>query len=202
MSPRQRTPNAPRSDRPHRPVLAAVFAVVLACAMLFFWVVEAGIESYVFERQSFGDSLLAPDPYALVGAAVGRGGTVCAGAVIPGTPSVLPLQASDRQIAAWRDQAQQVLNVAPVMFVALDDAGNVTMMNRKGLELLGARSEAIIGQHWSGRFVAPADRDATDELLNETFQVGTVPAEVIAKPHRDLRRAGAAHAMAQQRADR
>jgi len=52
-----------------------------------------------------------------------------------------------------RDRAQQYLDVAGVMFVAIDADGKVTMINRKGCEVLGYPEEEIIGKNWFDNFL-------------------------------------------------
>jgi PAS domain S-box-containing protein len=52
-----------------------------------------------------------------------------------------------------RDDAQQLLDVAGVMFVALDVDGRVKRVNRKGCELLGAREEHVVGRNWFESFI-------------------------------------------------
>ena len=47
-----------------------------------------------------------------------------------------------------RDQAQQVLDTAGVLFVALDKPGRVTLINRKGCEILGYQDSELLGRDW------------------------------------------------------
>ena len=54
------------------------------------------------------------------------------------------------------DQTQQFLNVAEVMFVALDKDGRITLANRKGLSLLGYEDEGeLLGRDWFATCVPP-----------------------------------------------
>jgi len=45
-------------------------------------------------------------------------------------------------------QAQTYLNLANVIFVAMDAAGDVTLVNRKACEMLGYSEDQIIGKNW------------------------------------------------------
>lgn len=47
-----------------------------------------------------------------------------------------------------RNRAQQYLNIAGVIFVAIDEKGIVTMINRKGCDVLGYEENEIIGKDW------------------------------------------------------
>ena len=53
------------------------------------------------------------------------------------------------ELRAERNRAQQYLDVANVMLVALDNEGRVSLINRKGLEILGYSNQAeLLGVDW------------------------------------------------------
>lgn len=52
-----------------------------------------------------------------------------------------------------KEKAQKYLNVAGVILVALDNKGVVTLINKKGREILGYKEEEIIGKNWFKTFV-------------------------------------------------
>ncbi len=68
------------------------------------------------------------------------------------------IQRSQAAVRRERDTAQKYLDVAGVSFVILDEAGRVTMLNRKGCEILGRSEEEVLGRDWTQSFVAPEDR--------------------------------------------
>jgi PAS domain S-box-containing protein len=47
-----------------------------------------------------------------------------------------------------RNRAQQYLNIAGVIIIAIDEKGLITLINRKGCEVLGYKEEEIIGRNW------------------------------------------------------
>jgi PAS domain S-box-containing protein len=47
-----------------------------------------------------------------------------------------------------RDKAKQYLNVARVMILALNLEGDITLINKRGCEVLGYMEEEIIGKNW------------------------------------------------------
>jgi PAS domain S-box-containing protein len=47
-----------------------------------------------------------------------------------------------------RNKAQQYLNIAGVIIVAINDKGIVTLINKKGCDVLGYREEEIVGKNW------------------------------------------------------
>ena len=54
-----------------------------------------------------------------------------------------------------RDKAQQYLSVARVIIVALNEKGEVTLINKRGSEVLGYKEEEIVGKNWFD-FCVPA----------------------------------------------
>ena len=70
-----------------------------------------------------------------------------------------------------RDKAQQYLDIAGVMLVALGKDGTVNLINKKGCQILGhAAEEEIIGRNWFDNFI-PEEmkseiREVFDELMN------------------------------------
>ena len=54
----------------------------------------------------------------------------------------------EEAIGRERDQAEMYLDIAGVMLVALNAQGNITMMNRRGREILGYREDEVIGKNW------------------------------------------------------
>ncbi|MEN6340259.1 MAG: PAS domain S-box protein, partial [Clostridiaceae bacterium] len=65
-----------------------------------------------------------------------------------------------------RDRAEMYLNLSPIVFVALDLQGRVTMINRAGCEILGASRKDILGQHWVDRNVPKEAQPETEDILS------------------------------------
>lgn len=65
-----------------------------------------------------------------------------------------------------RDKAQQYLDLAGSIIVALDHEGKVLLINPKGCEVLEGKVDDIVGQHWFNNFVPDSDR----ELAYQVFQ--------------------------------
>jgi len=60
---------------------------------------------------------------------------------------------SENAIRFERDKAQQYLDIAEVMLVALDRKGQVTLVNNKGCRILGFREDEIVGKDWFETFL-------------------------------------------------
>jgi PAS domain S-box-containing protein len=69
--------------------------------------------------------------------------------------------------------AQEYLDIAAVIILALDVRGEVTLINKKGCEILGYREEEIIGKRWFDTFV-PKDRVAELEDLEQKLLSGDI----------------------------
>jgi PAS domain S-box-containing protein len=63
------------------------------------------------------------------------------------------LKLAEKQLLEERDRAQNYLDVASVMFVALDTKGRITMLNRKGCEILKCTVEEALGKNWFDNFL-------------------------------------------------
>jgi len=66
-----------------------------------------------------------------------------------------------------RDRAQMYLDLAGVMFVAIDTEGTVTLINRKGCEVLGCARDEIIGVKWFDKFVAAGEREKIKTIFGK-----------------------------------
>jgi two-component system, cell cycle sensor histidine kinase and response regulator CckA len=55
---------------------------------------------------------------------------------------------AEKALQKERDRAQEYLDIARVMIVALNDRGEVTLINKKGCELLGYQDNELIYKNW------------------------------------------------------
>lgn len=82
---------------------------------------------------------------------------------------------AEEAIQREKDMAQQYLDIAGVMLVALGTDGTVTLINKKGCQILGYEEEEIIGKNWFDNFIPKAMRmeiqDVFDELMQGTSSV-------------------------------
>jgi len=65
-----------------------------------------------------------------------------------------------------RDKARQYLSVARVIIVALNREGEITLINKKGCEVLDYKEEEIVGKNWFNLCVP----ERTREVVREVFQ--------------------------------
>jgi len=74
-----------------------------------------------------------------------------------------------------RLRAQQYLDIAAVVLVALDREGRVTLINRCGLELLGYAREELLGQDWFGRCLSEKVREGERRAFAERMAGRSAP---------------------------
>ena len=65
-----------------------------------------------------------------------------------------------------RNNAQNYLNIAGVMILTLNKDGIVTLINKKGCELLGYEEKEIIGQNWFKMFLSPDEEQKVRIIFN------------------------------------
>ena len=70
-----------------------------------------------------------------------------------------------------RNLAQQYLDVAGVILVALDQRGDITMINQKGCAVLGYGEADLIGKNWFDVFVPASVREDVRQTLRQ-FMAG------------------------------
>jgi two-component system sensor kinase FixL len=75
-----------------------------------------------------------------------------------------------------RDRANQYLEVAEVVLLALDADRRIALINRKGCELLGTTDRDLIGHDWL-EFVVPEDREAAAACLAAAVDAGGTAAQ-------------------------
>lgn len=73
----------------------------------------------------------------------------------------------EEELRRERDRAQQYLDVAAVIIVVLNQDGRVTLINRKGCEILGYAESEILGKSWIDNFVSARMRQQFREVFNK-----------------------------------
>jgi PAS domain S-box-containing protein len=68
-----------------------------------------------------------------------------------------------------RNRAQQYLNIAGVIIVAINKEGIVSLINRKGCDVLGYSEKEIIGKNWFDLCVPERDRNKRKEIFEKVM---------------------------------
>lgn len=74
---------------------------------------------------------------------------------------------TNRQMERERDKAQRYLELAGAIIVALNERGEVSLINQKGCELLEYSQEDILGKNWFEHFVPESVRDELKALFRK-----------------------------------
>lgn len=72
--------------------------------------------------------------------------------------SLLRIKNLHDNVIKERDQAQNYLDVAAVMMLALDCSQNITLINKRGLEILGYEESEVIGKNLMEQFIPDSSR--------------------------------------------
>jgi len=81
-----------------------------------------------------------------------------------------------------RDRAQNYLDVAGVIIVAINTKGEVTLINKKGCEVLGCKEQEVIGKNWFDNFLPPGIKQGV-EAASQKLLVGEIkPVEYYENP--------------------
>lgn len=82
------------------------------------------------------------------------------------------LDITDRKVSEYairfeRDKAQQYLDIAEVMLVALNKEGRVTFVNKKGCRILGFHEDEIVGKDWFETFLLERVKVRARKIFSE-----------------------------------
>jgi len=75
------------------------------------------------------------------------------------TRDITDLRAAEQAARDAGENAQRFLDVAATIMIALDNHGRITLINKKGIEILGLPEGDIVGQNWFERFIPEPERD-------------------------------------------
>lgn len=74
------------------------------------------------------------------------------------------------QLRREKDRAQNYLDIAGVMLVALNNKGEVTLINKKGCEVLGDGEDKIIGKNWFDNYLPERLRRTVKNVFNNLLK--------------------------------
>ena len=89
---------------------------------------------------------------------------------------------AEQTIRKQRDRAQKYLDIAGVLMVVINASQRVTLINKRGCELLGYREEEIVGKNWFDCFLPERDRDRVRAGFVQLIAGEVKPAEYFENP--------------------
>ena len=89
---------------------------------------------------------------------------------------------SEEELKKAKETAETYLNIADVMLIAINADGKVTLINRKGCEILGYKEEEIIGKDWFNNFLPKRLRKITKAYSKKLLSGKIKPVEYHENP--------------------
>lgn len=81
-----------------------------------------------------------------------------------------------------RDKAQRYLDIVGVIIMALDENQHITLINKKGCDVLGYHENEIIGKNWFDHFLPDDIKDEVKGVYNALMAGGIEPVEYFENP--------------------
>lgn len=98
------------------------------------------------------------------------------------TKDISELKRYEKEIMKQKESAEQYLNLAGVIFVAINQNGEVTLINKKGCETLGCNYSEVIGKKWFESFIPECLRDDLLSISKQLLNGEIEPAEYYENP--------------------
>jgi PAS domain S-box-containing protein len=84
---------------------------------------------------------------------------------------------AERALWEERDKAQKYLDIAGTMIVVITADQKVSLVNKKGCEILGRDESEIIGQNWFDTYVPEWERDTVRKIFEKLMAAEIKPVE-------------------------
>jgi len=84
---------------------------------------------------------------------------------------------AEKALRAEKDQAQGYLHIAGVMLATIDAGEKITLMNRKGFEILGYNEGELIGKNWFNTLVPQKIRAEVRDVFRKLMAGNIEPTE-------------------------
>lgn len=81
-----------------------------------------------------------------------------------------------------KERAQKYLDIAGVAIVALNERGEVTLINKRGCEILGYREEEVLGKRWFDHFLPARNRQDVATVFKQLLAGEIDPVEHYENP--------------------
>ena len=96
--------------------------------------------------------------------------------------SVARLKRAEESLRIERNTAQRYLDIAGVVLVVIDADQKVSLINKKGCEILGCDEKEIVGKNWFDNFIPEKIRDEVKGVFKRLIDGGIEPAEFFENP--------------------
>jgi PAS domain S-box-containing protein len=89
---------------------------------------------------------------------------------------------AEEDLRREKERAQEYLDIAGTILVALNRHGEITLINKKGCELLEYGDAGLIGQNWFDRCLPQADRETVKRVFSQHIAGNLKPTEYFENP--------------------
>ena len=89
---------------------------------------------------------------------------------------------TERNLKKELAKAQSYFDVAGVIMVALDTAGNIILLNRQGCDILGCTGKTVTGSNWFDLFIPDRDREIVKAVFSRLMKGEIDPVEYYENP--------------------
>ncbi len=83
----------------------------------------------------------------------------------------------EKELIKEKNKAQEYLDIARVIIVAINKKGEVVLVNKEGCELLGQNKKNIIGKNWFENFIPKNERRNIKKIFNKLMSGEIKPVE-------------------------
>ena len=77
---------------------------------------------------------------------------------------------------------QQIIDIADILYMSIDVKQTVTLINKKGCDILGLKNEDIIGKNWFDNFIPERIRSKMKIMFNQILTRKIEPLEFFENP--------------------
>lgn len=92
------------------------------------------------------------------------------------------IKLAQEEVRKERDKAQKYLDIAGAILVVIDADRKVSLINKKGCEVLGYTEDEIIGRNWFDNFLPAQDRDRVKFAFEQLMAGEIEPVEYFENP--------------------
>jgi PAS domain S-box-containing protein len=89
---------------------------------------------------------------------------------------------AEETIRAERDRAENYLQIAEVVLLALDCEANITLINRKGSQIVGYEEAELLGRNWFRLCLPPEDQERVQNVFLKMVAGAVDPFEYFENP--------------------
>ncbi|MBI4846774.1 MAG: PAS domain S-box protein [Candidatus Omnitrophica bacterium] len=88
----------------------------------------------------------------------------------------------EKLLSKERDLARHILDISQVIILVLDLGGNITLVNKKGCDVLEAENREIIGKNWFENFLPAENREKVKQVFSCLVKKQIAVAEYYVNP--------------------